>query len=592
MSLSFARFVPENRGTQRFSEFIFYDVESHVVPEKDGRAFFVPFLWTAIRAHYRKQSDSWTTCEKWGQSAEEFWDWVAEEHKEKKTLYLVSHHLEVDFMPLRGIPELKKRGYSPLKFIANGRTVALWFRKGKKTLVAMNNGNIFDGSIESWGKVLGIPKLDMPKAEDSLEEWIRYCSTDTLILFLMWKTLYTFMKDHDLGNMKLTKASLAYSSFRHRFMTHKIALHSHPQAMQLEREAYHGGRFECTQVGNFTGNFYKLDINSMYAAIQIQESLPCALVDYREGRFGADLIRAYIRNRAVIADVEYSLKDPVFPVVKQGKVSFQGGKQRSVLCTPELEYLLEHGKIKAVYRLAIYEKAPILSEFAAYFTRMKQQYEQEGNLPMRTLAKIFPNAVYGKFAQRAFHREYLGECEPGSLRIIDTVDLDTREKYQIVEYDGKAYKEWTDHENDRAFVAIAAHITAYGRIALWNLVKRAGIKNVYHLATDSLIVNQAGYEKLRDLIDPFQVGKLKVEGTAQTMTLRDVNDYVFGSEEKIKGINKKAVKISEHTYQITAWPRITTLIKNGMMDRYYTRTITKTLARPRYRSSLIRLRST
>lgn len=582
MSLSFSKRIPHNKKNERPSRVIFYDVESHVDYKNVKHQTFTPFLWTAIYKQYRGKDQTHTMVEHFGQDVTNFWDIVESYTYPKTKLYVVSHHLEVDFMPLQGFKELQERGWNLDKLISHGRVLTLYWKKKDMKMVIMNNGNLFDGSIEQWGNTFGVPKLTMPDDKASMEQWYKYCMRDTYIVSLMWDNLLEFMDLHDLGNFRVTKASLALGAFRHRFMWKDIAIHNNPQAIVLERLSYKGGRFEALKVGDFIDTkFYNLDINSMYGYIESAYELPYELRGIKDSMQMDELLKR-LGKYAVVAQVNVTISKPYLPHIVNEKIVYTPGTFDTVLTTPELLYVIEHDKINDIGMVAWYYKAKILRDYADYFLQLKTDYDQAGNLPMRQVVKLYLNSLYGKFGQHGYEESVIGECDPSEFKFVQSYNADTHTTYDIAFYGGKVHKTITTLSGDNSFTAIASHITAYGRLLLWSLIDMAGYENVYHVATDSLVVNEEGNTRLQSIIDRYKPGMLKLEATFDNFIIKDVNDTIQGEKVKCKGIPKNAVKVGEDEYIITEWPRLVSLIKQGIYDAYYTRVKKKHLHRRRY----------
>jgi len=584
MSLAVRKILNPVKKASIPEHYIVYDVESRLEPADEGKTWFNPFLWTGIYIRYVRNRNKFYENEKYGFRPDEFWDWVDQIVKPKKCLYLLSHHLEVDFIPLEGFKHLSKLGWTQIGFIAHNKVVILTYKNGDRKLVIMNSGNLFPGSIKSWGKILKIPKLKMPEENDPLDQWVTYCKNDTKILAGMLKTLINFIVEHDLGGFKTSLASMAMSTYRYRFMPREIVLHNHLGAQTLEHLSYHGGRFQAFKIGKFDqGNYYKLDINSMYASIQIQQKLPYQLAGYKTD-VPIPMLKRYFNRYAVIADVDVYLTEPCLSVKQNNKCIYPLGELRTVCSTPELNYLIDHNMLRKVHKMAYYYQDYIMADYAQFFSELKVKYDKEGNTPMRAIAKLFPNSLYGKFGQKGYNSEIIGDCDPSELKIVRSKDVEKGVEYKYLYYGGKIHREETTDIGVWTFTAIPAHITAYGRIMIWELCKQAGLDHVYHVATDSLIVDQEGYDNLKSMVHPTQIGLLKLEDTASYIELRDVNDYQFGDHQKIKGVPENATKLSHDTYMVTTWPRITTLINDGTPNRYYTKTIRKTLKREKYKN--------
>jgi hypothetical protein len=561
---------------------LFYDVESRLIDKGNGVREFEPFLWTMIYKRYRTDREDGEAQYFYGSEIEEFWNIVEAHVYDKTTTYLVSHHLEVDFMPLQGMIELPKRGWKLDKLISHNRVLIMWWKKERMTLLVMNNGNLFDGSIEQWGKHLGLAKLQMPDENSPMSEWVAYCMRDTEIVALMWDNLLKFLDEHDLGNFMLTKAGLALAGYRHRFMKRPIAIHNHTEAVLLERLSYKGGRFEALKIGRFQGDrYYSLDINSMYGEIMRTALLPYELRGYKINPSKIEFEHK-LRHYAVIAEVDITPDQPVFPRIENGKIVYKTGELHTTLTTPELLYCQDKGWIAKVYRMSWYYDDYIFQDYASYFLDLKTRYDQEGNQPMRQMTKLYLNSLYGKFGQKGYEDKVIGTCDPTLFKIEQGFDYDTKQHYEIAYYGGKIHETAISPAGHNTLVAISSHITAYGRLKLFHLMKLAGFENVFHVATDSLIVNEEGYQRLSNLIHPSLPGYLKLEGVHSSLIIKDVNDLVKDNLIKIKGIPRKAVSIDENTYVVTTWTRFTTLIKRGVLDRYYTVDRVKHLSRSKY----------
>ncbi|GAI59111.1 unnamed protein product, partial [marine sediment metagenome] len=132
------------------------------------------------------------------------------------------------------------------------------------------------------------------------------------------------------------------------------------------------------------------------------------------------------------------------------------------------------------------------------------------------------------------------------------------EIFELVGYD----------EPFNSFPAISSHVTAYGRLFLYDLMKQVGEGDYYYCDTDSLIVNSAGLKKLKDRLDEYLLGYIKVQKKVTSFKIRGLKDYTIGKKEVIKGIKKDAVKITEGMYEQSFWPTIRGLLRRRSPDRY------------------------
>jgi len=578
----FAHQMHHNK-TSRWPRYVsFYDVESEVRPSPEGKQYFTAFLWVACHVEYRK--DSVDKHEVWETNAVPltFWKSLEARTYERSTRYVVSHHVEPDFIPLGGLTELPAQGWTLQHAYRKMSTVILRWSKGKKRLVFINNAQLLPGSIESWGKLLDLAKLPMPNKTDPPEAWYTYCKRDVEIMVEAWYKLKEFIGEHDLGGFALTRSGLAKHAFQHRFLTNTVYIHNDEDAIRLERRAYQGGRCEALQYGTFTqGPYYLLDVNAMYAFVETECLLPTKLLGLYDNPSLEEVKRALLHN-GVIADVMVELKEPIAPVKTGIETTYYTDYVWTTLNTPELQYALAHGWDVEVRKMGVYTLRPLLRDFATYFSMLKQQYEHSGNGLFRELAKGYPNMVYGKFGQKGIETTIVGDCDPDLLWWMPGWDAVAGVGYELLYSGGKIRRlEYTLAAWD-TFVAVASHVTAYARMYLWELMKQAGLENVYHVATDSLLVNQAGHDNLKTLIKPEITGCLKVELKGDHLTVYGKNDWKLDREVRVKGVAKKAKWLAEDKAINTIWPSLEGWLKGGYAGPYFVYDQVKHLKREEY----------
>jgi len=259
-------------------------------------------------------------------------------------------------------------------------------------------------------------------------------------------------------------------------------------------------------------------------------------------------LKKLMKDYLVIADVLVRVDKPVVGVRKE-KLIFPVGQFRVVLTSPELELVERHGEIIKVYKIAVYEKAPIFKEYVDYFYNLRVKYKQEGNVIMDKFAKIFMNSLYGKFGQKNENLVLIGKTDVDENVIYRYYDAEEKKwKYYAV-IDHKIYIKQGYVEAYNSFVAIASFVTAYARCVLWDYIEKAGLENVLYCDTDSLFVTSEGYKRLQPFISDTELGKLKIEKVSDRIRINGAKDYEFAGEVKLKGVKKDAKKIDENTFE-------------------------------------------
>jgi len=137
-----------------------------------------------------------------------------------------------------------------------------------------------------------------------------------------------------------------------------------------------------------------------------------------------------------------------------------------------------------------------------------------------------------------------------------------------------------------SFPAIAAHVTGYARMYLWQIMQQAGWGNYFYCDTDSLIVNEVGLCRLQNKIDKLLLGGLKIDSVGSTIKLMGLKDYSFGAKIVIKGIRKNAQKIGNNVYSQEKWPSFRGLLRSGQPESYVVETITKHLTREYHKGTV------
>lgn len=595
----FAHILQANERDSRPQDMVFVDTETR--PERIDGAFTRQNFHLGVACYWRRRHDGDADKREWLQftAVSAFWDWCLKKSRSNNVLYLVTHNLAFDLMVLQGFPQMSGRGWKFLFQVEQGgcrlfkwgyptKALATWLADGKhicdfkgkswgKTVLMMDNTNLFRGKLADWGKDMAFPKMKMPKYTSPDSEWRPYCTRDVEIMLRLWEQWFPFLDEHKLGNFKPTLASQAFSAFRHGYMHHDIQIHTNTRATDLEREGYFGGRTEAFWVGKRQdGPFYYLDVNSMYPYVMFNEQYPIRLVGMGDTTTTTRLA-TLLRTRGVMARVALDCTEPVFPVKSEGKNVYPTGQFTTVLTTPELAYALQRGWIQKIDRYAVYRMAPIFESYVTYFYALKQQYGALGDTLRRNLVKLLLNALYGKFGQRGYTDRIIGTADPAKVEIIHGYNAHLKCPFTLYTAGGVVLESTQTGEGFNSLVAIAAHVTAYARLYLWSLIEAAGRGHVFYCDTDSLIVDGAGYSALEHVLDKDWLGWLKLEGTAKSLAIKAPKEYSFGDKVVRKGVSVDARDMGDDTFEMETWPGLLNQLVGGKTDTYYNRNVVKHL---------------
>lgn len=555
-------------GVEDFKQRLLSQVKSRYIPEK--WLFFDSETKSRTRdnieSHYFRLG--WTcfwdraVSKKPGEGGWRFWNnekkvctYLHDVCRSEKQIVILGHNIFFDLQACGFFKYFTEWKWT-LDFIYDkGLTYILRCKRQGSTLTVLSTTNWFDQSLEKLGEVLGLPKGKVDFDKVTYKELKFYCRRDVEILVELMKYYFKFIRKHELGKLTLTKASQAFSGYRHRFMTNKIMLHEYSEATHLERSAYIGGRVECFRLGEQSGGpFVSLDVNSMYPFVMKIMEYPWELVEFN-GHLDIKLYPDILKSHCIIAEVEIDTPEPAFALKVKGKTIYPIGKFPCFLCSTGLKYALERGYIKRVIQSAIYRKANLFSEYVDYIYQVRTGYKNSGNKVMELLCKYMQNSLYGKFGEKKVIREEY-DLETGRDYFREEIlNIDTGELTIITNLMNKQIVQYHDQEGENAFPAITAHITENARFVLWEIINGIGRTRVLYCDTDSVKIRKKHINLIDWPLDKSQLGALKVEDTSERLYIGGPKNYRTEKHRNIKGIPKKAIEIAPNVFEFTRFHR-------------------------------------
>ena len=317
---------------------------------------------------------------------------------------------------------------------------------------------------------------------------------------------------------------------------------------ELERSSYRGGRVECFRLGKLSEqDYYLLDINSQYPYCMKTYPYPKRQLYIRDNP-SPEFLMKVLTTKNAIADVLVHVDQPTYSVKHYNRLICPVGTFRVTLTSQELTRAIARGHLIKIYRLTAYSRGYIFADYVDWFYHHRMEFKTAGNPVYGFLCKLMLNSLYGKFGQRNEEWVFVRE-EPEMVDYVEfEIDAQTGRRYVVRCIAGQVSETRGKVEGYNSFAAISAEVTANARMMLLDFIEAAGQQNVYYCDTDSLLVNQSGYDRLAESLHNTELGKLKLVEKAQLVTLHNVKDYVITGKTKIKGISKTAKKVSENEY--------------------------------------------
>ncbi len=578
MTTRHVHWLPGNKGTQSPNNVIWFDTETTQTKGDDGLDYHA--LWFGYACYQRRSKGLEWEGEQWYRfdGIDAFWDWVIAKTRSKTRLYLLCHNGSFDLPVLSAFTQLPARGYKLTNVAGDAPPLILTWRSGNRVIKFLDTLNWWRMPLQTIGTNIGLPKLPMPSPDAPDEEWERYGRRDVEIIKDVFQAWLAFIRTNDLGGFAPTLASQAMNAYRHRFMSHQILIDNNTQATELSRSSYLGARTECFQIGQFTGEYFYLDVNSMYPSVMLDGEFPRAIRG-RYWRPSDNQVDEWLNECCVTALCRIKTEDPVYPVIHGGKLIFPVGEFMTHLATPELRHAVNHGHVTMVERIAVYDKAQLFHDYIKTIYGMRLDAQRQGDDVNAWLYKTMLNSLYGKFGQRGRFYTTIGECNPNLVEVDTEIIYETEEIRHIRRFGGLEQQLQIDGESRNSFPAIASHVTSYARLKLYNAIQTAGRENCYYCDTDSLIVNLRGFQRMEVFLDQRQLGKWKLENRISKMTIHGPKDYVLDTVTRTKGVRSNALWLAPNKIEQDQFMGLQGLLRLGSLNAPVSFKINKTLKR-------------
>ena len=565
---------------------------------------------------------------------EEFYTHIEEMAETLEEVYIIAHNLGYDGNTTKFPTEMPKRGWTSQQIIIPVGMGPMWAEYTKNIPQYFNNGKrkkndktisiIFCDSTNWWGTQplkdigtsLGHYKGEVnpmeeryQKAQPGTQDWddlSKYCLQDSRIVVEAMKVFWGFCKSNGLGPFQISLAGQAFGAFRTRFMNHELYVHDNLKDARLESAAYFGGYTDCFHVGEFTGEFLMGDFKSMYPSVMASKPFPTRIAERADLGMASkeevvDFLTSALEDYGIIGEFKVYIPKgslPCAPVVREGALVYQTGEFWTTMCGPELQIALDRGYIVGARQVNLYEMADqVFTDYVDFFYDIK---ENPPTPAWKSVAKLFLNALYGKFGQRT-DKWIPMDTDPTPYEegwtdgeVIDDKIIDYRKM------NGRIEMKIHDHAyiGSNSIISVAAYATSYARAKMMNAINAVGRQNAIYCDTDSLIFKksalpllvEAGIWKdeplLGDMGDDLK-GKI-----IDRVKICAPKDYALFSEgelikERIKGIRKTAERgyvidglfLSDpngDTYRQTQFESINASINRDTLGKNRTRIVYKT----------------
>lgn len=493
----------------------------------------------------------------------ELWAWVAEYCRPGERTVCCAHNLGYDVRISGLLDHLPRLGFR-LEWCNLDRNVSsMTWRSSMGTLVFMDTFTWLPMSLSKVAALVGSEKLRMPAGSASAEEWDRYCTRDAEIVAKAVNAICDFIEHEDLGNWQPTGAGMAYSTWRHKFMTHKVLVHDDIDTITAERAAMHTGRAEAWRHGELTKDtWYEVDMRSAYTRIAAECELPRKL-HYATGALSLRQYEDLTSRFRVLCLCDIDTDTPCVPTQVDGRTVWPVGRFSSWLWDVEINELLGSGAEVRIRKACVYIKAPILADWGRWVLDIINGQRPDVPPVAMAWAKHCGRALIGRLSLRAPKWEKYGANPTGDVGITYDVSYETGKVSRMMHVGDDTLVETERVEGRDSLPQVTGWIMAECRIRLWWAMQAAGLENIAHVDTDCVLVNAEGYKRMRAVYGASFRALWQVKGTYGHVHVYGPRNLRVGRQRKLAGVPAAAVEVGPGEFAGELWRGLATDIAAG-----------------------------
>jgi hypothetical protein len=554
-----AHYVRHNAVTRVPRAFVYLDTETY---RRRHGTHEVQSWRLAVAAYDQKRhdGDGWKERD-WHRSTDphDLWTWITSKCRKKARTVLVAHNLAFDLRIADAFTILPSLGWRCVFVrLDGGQAMAIW-RNESRTLSMVDSMSWVPSALEKLGALCGIPKPGLPNEDDSQEGWYRRCERDVEILAAVWLRLMHWIQDDDLGNWKPTGAGQSWSAFRHRFKTDQLLVHEDDDARAAERAASMTGRAEAWKVGKLSGGpFVEWDFTAAYCTIGAECDVPTQLCGEMR-RPSLDKVLLAARDYAVLCEVEVTTDVPAVPFRDADGIRWPIGRFTTVLWNHELALVPGVDQGNRVVRAWVYRRAPALRDFCRWVLDGIADTSPGSDPIIKLALKHWSHTLIGRTAAQWPKWDLVGTSDRAGVSLGPLVDVGAGERWRLLQVGFDLYRQRDQLENPDAMVSIMSWIMAEARVRLWGAMESAGLDHVCYVDTDSVIVDQAGDERLREA----RIPGLRVKSVYESLEVMGPRQIVPGGVLRAAGVPRGARQVAGRVWEAEVWAGLGSSISEG-----------------------------
>lgn len=556
-----AHWVSENRQERMPHRMVFFDTESNESRHGDF----------AIQSWRTGSAIRWRTDLKSGDHREgrafvrpaELWAWVTEFCRKGERTVVWAHNLGYDVRIADVFRILPTLGWE-LEWCNLDRNVSsMTWRSDNGTLVFADTWTWIPLPLNVIAPLTGLVKFEMPDDGDSIDSWNNYCMRDTEIGYRVVGRLIDFITMEGLGNWQPTGAGMAYATWRHKFLTHKILVHDDAAAIQAERAAMHTGRAEAWRHGKLgISTWTEVDMRNAYLVIGAEYDLPRKLRNHY-GHINGRQYDLLSKRYRVLCRCRVDTRVPVSPCKVDGREIWPVGQFETWLWDCEVDLALREGASIRIQECYTYARDPILKEWAEWVMRVLRDETYTQNTIAQTWIKHCSRALIGRLALRVPSWEMFGDNPEGITGITHMSTGAAGERQRMMHVGHRTLRETAVTEGRDSLPQVTGYIMAVCRCLLWEAMNAAGFNHIAHVDTDSVLVDMAGLRNMRAHYGSSYAAYWQEKGSYRHLEVWGPRCYFRDGRRVTAGVPVKAEALAQDHYRGERWTALSGDLEAG-----------------------------
>jgi len=375
--------------------------------------------------------------------------------------------------------------------------------------------------------------------------------------------IWDWVEGEDLGTWQRSGAGQAWSTWRHKFMTHQVVVHDSFEARAAEEASTTTGRCEAWRHGDQEGGpWFEWDLPLAYARICAETLLPSTYVGWIKRVHGASVFAAHEGERR-LWHLEVETEQPVLPVRHEDGILWPVGRFSGWWWDHELTELERASTIVEAIECHVYRATPALKAWAEWCIRIVEDPAESETPAIQAAVKHMSRAIVGRFAARYRVWEPFGDTPDEEIALVPVWDHDAGIPGELLMLHHEAW--WSDHRElgRDACPAIQSAIMAECRIRLWRCMQAAGLEVICYVDTDGLIVNYRGNNNLLAMKDEQALWGLRQKRTITELRVDGPRQLLVDGQLRYAGIPKRSRHIEGQSWADERFESLEQSLKRG-----------------------------